>query len=148
MRIAKVEDLIGGTLENLEQYEKKYLLFTTIDNKRYLLMHIQDCCESVYIEDINGNLSDLIGSTILMSEEISSKEHPDDIAKELEGIEEELGQSFTWTFYKFATIKGYVTVRFYGTSNGYYSQTAKFMEISEDELKDIKNDPYAGLYEE
>lgn len=70
-------------------------------------MHHQDCCESVYIEDIEGDLEDLVGSPILQAEEVTE-------------VNEEVEDGM-WTFYKFATAKGRVTVRFYGTSNGYYS---------------------------
>ena len=71
------------------------------------------------IEDIVGDLSDLVESPILMAEEATNanNENP-------EGVPQKLYQeSFTWTFYKLATVKGYVTVRWYGESNGYYSES-------------------------
>lgn len=86
-----------------------------IDDKnklKYELVHEQDCCESVLIEDIEGDLNDLIGSEILQSGEIISR--MEENAKDYD--------SCTWTFYKIATVKGYVTIRFFGESNGYYSE--------------------------
>ena len=76
--------------------------------------HHQDCCEHVYIEDICGDLNDLVGSPLLEAEEVSDYDA---------GPLVEYEESHTWTFYKFATRKGFVTVRWYGSSNGYYSES-------------------------
>lgn len=71
------------------------------------------------IEDVCGDLNDLIGVPITMAEEVESRENPPGITKEYQ-------DSFTWTFYKLATVKGYVTIRWYGESNGYYSESVSF----------------------
>jgi len=88
------------------------MLFETAQGERFLFAHSQDCCESVRINDITGDLQDLVGSPLLMAEEVRGATEPD----------EEHYESYTYTFYKFATRKGYVDVRWLGESNGYYSE--------------------------
>lgn len=102
------------------------MIFTTDSGEKFVLYHSQNCCEIVYIEDIIGDLSDLIGTPIIMAEVVISNKNPKDVNKELLHYQDE---SFTWTFYKLATIKGYVTIRWYGGSNGYYSEEVNFQQI-------------------
>lgn len=109
-------DYGGGTLSDLEGmvftgYEKDsdYLMFFTDDNRIVLFNHDQQCWENVYLADITGDLDDLIGSEILQAT-CSKKDASDD------------DKSSTWTFYKFATRKGYVDLRWIGESNGNYSE--------------------------
>jgi len=117
----KFEDLVGKVLVSVENKENDELVFTLDTGEKYKLYHSQDCCEGVSIEDIIGDLNDLVGSPILMAEEVTSRTNPEDVTKEYQ-------DSFTWTFYKLATIKGYVTVRWYGESNGYYSESVDWSQ--------------------
>jgi len=68
---------------------------------------------------------DLIGTPILLAEEVSNYEPTSEEDKKRTEEANEWG-SCTWTFYKFATIKGYVDIRWYVESNGYYSERVDF----------------------
>ena len=114
--LEKFEDLIGKTLSTIENKENSALVFTLDNGEKYSLHHDQDCCEYVGIEDVIGELADLVDAPIIMAEEATSDKNP-------AGVEKDYQESFTWTFYKLATIKGYVTIRWYGESNGYYSES-------------------------
>jgi hypothetical protein len=121
--MATFEDLKGQTFTKIENGTSE-IIFYGINGNRWRLYHDQECCESVEVEDIVGDLGDLIGVPILQAEEVSSEnENPEGVTAP------EYQDSFTWTFYKLATIKGSVTIRWYGESNGYYSEGVSFCEI-------------------
>ncbi len=118
--MAELKDLLGKTMTSVENKGDE-LVFTTTEGKSFKLYHSQDCCENVSIESVVGDLADLVGEPLLMAEE-SSGETPADYKFEYEP------GSYTWTFYKFATRKGYVDVRWLGESNGYYAEGVDFAE--------------------
>ena len=117
--VVELSELLGKTLSSIEVTGDDEVIFTTDDGAIYKLYHEQDCCESVVVEEVIGDLADLVGAPILMAEEVSNADAP--------VLPDE--DSYTWTFYKFATIKGYVTIRWLGTSNGYYSESVDFMKV-------------------
>lgn len=120
-RHTEFSDLSGKTLKSISgNVGDEEIVFITADGEKYTLKYYQDCCASCSVEDICGDLKDLIGYPILLAEETSSHDNPPGITPP------EYQDSFTWTFYKLATIKGSVTIRWYGSSNGYYSETATF----------------------
>ena len=90
------------------------MLFETAQGERFMFAHSQDCCESVDINDIVGDFQDLVGEPLLLAEQVQGETPVD--------FNERDHESVTWTFYKFATHKGYVDVRWLGESNGYYSE--------------------------
>jgi len=114
------KDLEGKILLGIEgKVGDEEITFTTNTGERYIMYHEQDCSESVTVEDICGDLNDLISTPILLAEETTSDYNP-------EGVVKECQDSFTWTFYHLRTKKGTVTIRWYGESNGYYSEQVDF----------------------
>jgi len=70
----RLKELIGKTLTKVENKDNDEIIFTCEDGKQYKMYHGQDCCESVSIEDIVGDLQDLVGNPILKAEEVSNYE--------------------------------------------------------------------------
>lgn len=116
-------DLKGKTLISTDGLRcgSEEVDFTTACGKKYRMYHSQDCCERVRIEDVSGDWQCLIGSPIELAYEETNRvddppEYPD---------------SFTWTFYRLATANGYVVIRWLGESNGYYSESVDFADITD-----------------
>ncbi len=123
MPLTAFSDLQGKILANISGgVGEEEMTFVTACGRVYRMFHDQDCCESVLIEDICGEPGDLIGSPLLMAECVSSEEAPP-------GRNNSEWDSCTWTFYKLATNLGSVTIRWLGTSNGYYSESVDFEEV-------------------
>lgn len=111
------DTLIGKTLTRVYKTADDAELHFETESEHFKLYHEQDCCEYVSIEDICGDLEDLIGNPILVAAEVS-QEDPN------------ASERGTWTFYKLATVKGWVDVRWYGASNGYYSESVYFARVN------------------
>lgn len=120
-----IEQLIGKTIIKIEgmEAESDEIIFSTSDGLKYRMYHDQDCCESVSLDDVCGDVSDLLNSPVLKAEEFSNIETAE------RGPKYKYDDSYTWTFYHLATIKGYVDLRWYGTSNGCYSESVDFEMI-------------------
>lgn len=140
-RDAKFEELKFRTITAIKGAQKgsESIEILCSDGTRWGLSHYQDCCENVQVEEVIGDLSDIVGEKLTLAEEVSNsgtsdqdytagtfsvKNWPRGIA-----VPEYVSGSFTWTFYKLSTIKGSVTIRWLGESNGYYSEGVNFVEV-------------------
>lgn len=82
-----------------------------------------------YFDILNNlvDLDELVGKTLvdIQGAQVISNECADMGPKDPEWHDD----SHTWTWYKLATVKGYVTIRWYGESNGYYSESVDFLKL-------------------
>jgi hypothetical protein len=104
-----IEEMIGYKVVEISD---RYLLGMTLEKdgvkKEFYFKHSQECCEDVWLEDIGGDPSQLIGKII------------NNAYKETE--EYNGNNSFCmYTFYNIQTSGGDLSIRFNGESNGYYS---------------------------
>lgn len=69
-----IKDLLGFTMKSVSKVSKgdDEMIFEREDGRRFRFYHGQDCCESVLIEDVNGEIEDLIGSPLLVAEMVDN----------------------------------------------------------------------------
>jgi hypothetical protein len=117
-----ISEFVGKTpTEIINGYDA--IRFRMSDGSEYVMAHIQDCCENVSVEDIAGELNDLLDRPITVAEERSNFK------------ETEYGDA-RWTFYELQGSRGYATIRWYGTSNGYYGTGVNIMRVSGPKVAD------------
>jgi len=131
----RFSDLIGKTIRNINcieytpcadrtdptnQLTGSSMINIKADDAIFIMNHITECSEYVYLADVCGDINDILNSPIIKAEECISKDRMD-------GKHEY--DSFTWTFYHLSTIKGTVTLRWFGGANGWYSETVDFYKL-------------------
>ena len=158
MSTTEIHQLMGKTIIeiNVMGYGKRDLdeiEFTLDTGVIIAMLHHNDCCEQGAREEGEGDFRDLLNSPIVVAEETTNSNGEwDDNAysKELqlghllkgtiESISDadlEVDESTTWTFYKLDTVKGGVTLRWFGTSNGYYSESISVEEVNRNSNKHV-----------
>lgn len=116
--------LTGKTITQIDGMSKDSEMVTiyTSDGKIYQMYMEEEYGADIYLEDVCGDVLDLIGYPILNAEKVTNEEN-------LKDEDGRIIDSSTWSFYKLSTIKGDVTLRWYGTSEGYYSEEVDFYEV-------------------
>lgn len=111
--------MIGKTLESIEGGSgDERITFYFTDGTACVSYHSQDCCESVSVDRIEGDTTNVIGSPIVEAEESHDSEP-------VPGVEYQ-SESHTWTRQRIRTAGGEVTFHWLGESNGYYGETPYF----------------------
>lgn len=103
----------GKTVLDVQVLKNDVIIFHIVDDQEqkfcFEMYHRRDCCESVHIHDIVGDLKDLIGQKIVLAEERV------DTSETIEPpIDRDYVESFTWTFYEIRCNAASVTISWFG----------------------------------
>ena len=109
-----IDDLVGKVIKGLTYSDEYFQILT--DDCVYAFYHEYSCCESVWLTQVDGISDKIIGSRIVIAEEVVDEK------------DTEYGH-ITWTFYKIGTNKGMIDFRFQGESDGGYSETVDLVKI-------------------
>jgi len=128
------EELLGKTLVLAERrhgglWSVEEIVFKTADGEKFKLFNLSNCWEPTWLEDICGDLEDLVGKPILLAEKVSNVPGEKSLATRPDQDPSPVGHNpatCTWTFYKLATNAGAVTIRWYGEFSGAYGMEVCF----------------------
>ena len=109
-----IKDMVGKKIIGIYYDEENFQILT--DDCVYAFYHEQDCCESVWLTQVDGISDKIIGSCIVIAEVVTDEK------------DTEHGH-ITWTFYKIGTNKGIIDFRWQGQSDGGYSETVNLVKI-------------------
>lgn len=109
-----IDELVGKVVRGLAYDEDSFQILT--DDCVYIFYHEYNCCESVWLTQVDGISDKIIGSRIVIAEVVTDEKDTD------------YGH-ITWTFYKIGTTKGMIDFRWQGESNGYYSESVDLIKI-------------------
>ena len=115
-----IKDMVGKKITGIYYDEENFQILT--DDGVYAFYHEQDCCESVWLTQVDGISDKIIGSRIVIAEAVTKTD-------ESGIVDTDEYDSITWSFYKIGTNKGMIDFRFQGESNGYYSETVDLIKI-------------------
>lgn len=127
------EELKGKIIKKISISEDKNIIkFLTDEDIEYQMYHDQTCCEDVYLDDVDNDINLLLNSPILKAQ-YTTNYTPAMGSRD----------SFTWSFYRLGTINGMCVFRWYGTSNGCYSEEADLYEVIKYTKETLQNEIYS-----
>ena len=109
-----IKDMVGKKITGI-YYDEEYFQIRT-DDCVYAFYHEQDCCESVWLTQVDGISDKIIGSRIVIAEVVTDEK------------DTEYGH-ITWSFYKIGTNKGIIDFRWQGESDGGYSEIVNLVKV-------------------
>lgn len=117
--VETIDAVIGKKITAVEggRVGDDYFTIRFEDGTSITFYHEQCCCENVDIDDVCGDIDDMVGEVLFKCSFTTN---------DTDGPKSEWDDSYTWTFYHFATRRGYVDMKWYGTSNGYYSECVSY----------------------
>ena len=119
-RIQSLDDLFGRKVKSVTGCHKgsEYMEICFTDGLK-AIFEPANYMANVEIEDVNGDPQGMVGNLITLVEVISDLDSANN----------------TWTYYRFATLDGYIDIRWFGSSNGYYSEKVNwYIKDENDEI--------------